>query len=242
MDGPRVFSLARNADGLLLMVDLTRNPAEQLTLLKSELQNSNIILDKAKGEVQVQRRAYGSGITLMGSGQLIDCSTKDIKNLLQSYRINSALVKIVGPVRLEEVESALFSENIYKPSLVIANKTDLAGHNLDLSHLSKIIGDTVPIISFSCRKPQGKKRIGEAIFQILQIARIYTKTPSDKASSNTPVIIKKGSTVTDVSKKLHSRLYKNLRYARVWGESAKYPGQKVGSDHILQDGDIIELH
>ena len=31
-------------------------------------------------------------------------------------------------------------------------------------------------------------------------------------------------------------------WSRIWGKSAKFPGQKIGMDHILKDDDIVELH
>ncbi|MEM4767398.1 MAG: TGS domain-containing protein, partial [Ignisphaera sp.] len=31
-------------------------------------------------------------------------------------------------------------------------------------------------------------------------------------------------------------------YARIWGPSAKYPGQKVGLDHVVEDKDIVEIN
>jgi hypothetical protein len=30
--------------------------------------------------------------------------------------------------------------------------------------------------------------------------------------------------------------------ARIWGNSAKFPGQTVGLEHVLHDKDIVELY
>lgn len=40
--------------------------------------------------------------------------------------------------------------------------------------------------------------------------------------------------------KVHQDFFKNLKSARVWG-SAAFEGQMVGRDHILRDGDVVEL-
>ena len=54
--------------------------------------------------------------------------------------------------------------------------------------------------------------------------------------------MEKDSKAIDVARKLHSKLYKKFRYARIWGPSAKYPGEKVGPEHTMMDGDVIEIH
>ncbi len=52
-----------------------------------------------------------------------------------------------------------------------------------------------------------------------------------------------GSTVMDLAERIHKDFAKNFRYARVWGKSVKFPpGQRVGADHVLEDGDIVEIH
>ena len=33
-----------------------------------------------------------------------------------------------------------------------------------------------------------------------------------------------------------------MPYARVWGASVKFPGQRVGFEHVLEDEDIVEIH
>ena len=40
---------------------------------------------------------------------------------------------------------------------------------------------------------------------------------------------------------MHKDLAHSLKYARVWSKSG-IPGQHVGREHPLLDGDIVELH
>ena len=56
-----------------------------------------------------------------------------------------------------------------------------------------------------------------------------------------PLIIRRGSTIEDVARKLHRDFVKNFKYAKVWGKSVKFPGQKVGLDHVLEDHDIVRI-
>jgi ribosome-interacting GTPase 1 len=41
--------------------------------------------------------------------------------------------------------------------------------------------------------------------------------------------------------KLHRRFKNDFRFANIWGSSAKFPGQKVGLRHVLQDADIVKI-
>jgi len=40
---------------------------------------------------------------------------------------------------------------------------------------------------------------------------------------------------------LHRDFVKNFKYAKVWGNSVKFPGQKVGLEHKLEDHDIVRI-
>ncbi len=86
-----------------------------------------------------------------------------------------------------------------------------------------------------------KDDIMRRIWKALGIIKVYTKAPS-RPAEKVPVTFKKGSTVEDVAKKIHKDFLKLFKYARIFGPSAKYPGERVGLDHELREGDIVEIH
>lgn len=88
-----------------------------------------------------------------------------------------------------------------------------------------------------------QKNISDLIWKKLSVIKIRTKQPG-KAPDYPPMALKKGSTVRDVAEHIHKDFAKKSKgtWARVFGKSAKFHGQKVGLDHVLKDDDIVELH
>jgi hypothetical protein len=201
------------------------------------------LIGRSEGEVEVTRRSVGASVQVVGGGILVDCTLDDIRRMLESYRINSALVRVRGKVALDDIETSLFSSTVYKPTLIVANKVDAPKAGEALQNFKQALKDVeIPILPVSCLSSQGLEDLGGFIFKMLGIIRIYTKEPSDKEPSPSPIVVKEGTTVIGIAKELHSSLYRRFQYGRVWGQSAKYPGQKVGSNHTLKDGDVLEIH
>ena len=75
---------------------------------------------------------------------------------------------------------------------------------------------------------------------MLEISRVYTKTPGQKADLSDPIIPERGSTVEDAAASVHKDFRARLKFARIWG-SGKHDGVMVKRNHALQDGDIIEF-
>jgi ribosome-interacting GTPase 1 len=86
-----------------------------------------------------------------------------------------------------------------------------------------------------------EKNLKEKIWKALGLIRIYTKTPGKKKEKK-PITLKKDSIIKDVAKTVHKDFLKNFKFARMFGPSAKFPGEKVGLEHELKDGDTVELH
>jgi ribosome-interacting GTPase 1 len=72
------------------------------------------------------------------------------------------------------------------------------------------------------------------------IVRVYSKPPGKKPEHTAPFVLKKGSTVADLAAKVHHDFAVGLVSARLWGNVA-HDGQLVGRDHVLIDGDVVEL-
>ena len=56
-----------------------------------------------------------------------------------------------------------------------------------------------------------------------------------------PLALDPGSTVADVADWVHHDLAATFSGARVWGPSARFDGQRVGRDHEVVDGDVVEI-
>lgn len=240
--GLQTLALARNADGLILMVDLSQDPVEQLSLILSEMEKARILVSKPKARVEVERRFMGAGLRIILIGRLVDCNFKGVEELLRSYRITDAVVKISGEATLDEVEDAIFESTVYKPAVIVANKIDLEGSEANLKFLESYVGNKLPILVVSCEKRCGLEKLGETMFKTLDIIRVYTKEPNEKEFSKKPFILKKGSTVYDLAKNIHSDFSKKFSYAKVWAKRLVFSPQKVGSSFVLNDRDIAEIH
>jgi hypothetical protein len=240
--GLQTLALARNADGLILMVDLSQDPVRQLSLILNEMEKARIFVSKPRAHVEVERKFMGAGLRIILFGKLVDCTLKDVKGLLKSYRVTDAVVKIYGEAALDEVEEAIFESTIYKPAVIIANKIDLKRGKANLKMLEAYVSNQLPIVAVSCKTRQGLDTLGEALFKALDIIRVYTKEPNKKEFSKRPFILKKDATVYDLAKSIHSDFSEKFSFAKVWAKRLIFSPQKVGSTFTLEDGDTVEIH
>jgi len=240
-NGFQILSLTRNADGIIIMVDLAEDPSGLYRMVAEELENSRILTVEPEGEVEIQRRGHGSDIQFIWEGELAGCSTEDAVKLLNEYKIRSALVRVRGRVTLDLVEDAVFGNAVYRPTLVVANKADLAESSASLEELREA-AKPLTVLSVSVKEAENLAEVlGSELFNLLGIARVYTKEPGQD-HSKVPIVARRGLTVGDLSKTIHSDFYRRFRYARLWGPSANFPGERVGLDRELSDGDIVEIH
>jgi len=128
-----------------------------------------------------------------------------------------------------------------KKALIAGNKIDLPGARENYTALQNRYGNQLPVLAISARERIGLEELKLKIFQVLDIIRVYTKIPGQKPDFDDPIILERGSTLADAAEAVHKDFLAKLKYARLWG-SGKHDGIMVKRDHIMQDGDIIELH
>jgi ribosome-interacting GTPase 1 len=239
-DGFQVLSLARNADGIIVVVDLADDPGGSLLAVLRELEASRILTVEPEGEVELTRRGHGSDIQFIWDGTLEGCTPDDVIKLLGEYKIRSALLRIRGRVTLNVVEDAIFGNAVYRPTLVVANKLDLTVEGAVESVRASAGG--LEVLALSMEGGEGlRELLGARLFELLGVVRVYTKQPGKNAAVE-PIVARQGLTVGDLAKTIHSDFYKRFKYAKVWGPSAKFESERVGLDHVLADGDVVQLH
>ncbi|MDH5691217.1 MAG: TGS domain-containing protein, partial [Candidatus Bathyarchaeota archaeon] len=173
---------------------------------------------------------------------LVDCTSKDVEQLLKSYGIRDAAVKIQGEATIDDVEDAVFEGTVYRPAVIIANKADVPKANERIEKLKGLVGEEMKILPVSCEAKFGLEKLGSEIFEMLDIIRVYTKEPNYRFPSEKPFTVRKGSTVFDLARRIHSDFYKQFSYAKVWSGRLRFSPQKVGGSFILEDGDTVEIH
>ncbi len=80
-----------------------------------------------------------------------------------------------------------------------------------------------------------------ALFELLDVIRVYSKEPGKPADKTAPFILPKGSTIVNLAGAIHKDIAASLKYACVWC-SAQFDGQRVPHHHVLADGDVVEIH
>lgn len=131
---------------------------------------------------------------------------------------------------------------VHLPCLVVATKADLIPEiEEELKVFLELCEHPYPSLVVSTLNGTGLDRIGTWLFGRLGIVRVYSKPPGKTPDLDRPYTVRLGDTVLDVAELVHRDFGESLRYARLWGRSG-FDGQQVGRDHLVADGDVLELH
>ncbi|WP_297523751.1 GTP-binding protein [Thermococcus sp.] len=237
--GPQLLSVVRNADAIAMVIDLSRDPIKQMEVLLREFERAGIKVNRRRPRVEVKRTAMG-GIVINGA-ENIRGDVSEVMKILRDERIHSAELTVKEPVTLEEIADALDESLVWRRAIIIANKGDAPGSRENYEKLLKAYGDRFKIIPVSAKRNIQLDKLKDELYELAGIIRVFTKSPGEEPAYP-PVPLKRGSTVMDLAERIHKDFARNFRYARVWGKSVKFPGQRVGADHVLEDGDVVEIH
>ncbi|MEJ2050080.1 MAG: TGS domain-containing protein [Calditrichota bacterium] len=139
------------------------------------------------------------------------------------------------PLNREHVEAELL------PLLLVVNKNDDQNFDEDFQLFCELMEENCPLIPISASTGRNMELFKEKVFKMLNIIRVYSKPPGKEVDRSAPFVLKKGGTIEEFAGQVHKDFLEKLKSARVWG-SEVYDGQLVGRDHVLHDGDVVELH
>lgn len=184
---PGFPNLIRNANAILVVLDLTDDPVFQMEVLQEELKRMKIEI---------------------GEGETADAPEGGW---------------------------------VFKKACLLGNKADLREAAGGLRAFESRFKPQWTILTVSAKEEMNFEEVKKETYRRLDILRVYTKIPGKEPDRTEPVILKRGSTIEDVALSVHKDFAARLRYARIWG-SGKFDGQMVKRDHLVNEGDVIELH
>jgi len=233
----RSIGFAKNADLIIVLLDGEKDPEPQLRKILELLDESGVTLKPKRCEIEIEKKDSG-GIRLVVFGSL-KADSREVINLLNSVGLRNAVVKIHGDASIEDFEEVIIRDLIHKKAIIAVNKADKADKE-KLWRVRELAGEEVPVFEISAERGDRLKELSRAIFEALDLIKIYTR--KDGIRSDKPLAIKRGSTVRELAEIIHREFAEKMKYARVWGKSVKVQGQKVGSEHVLEDGDTVEIY
>jgi uncharacterized protein len=128
----------------------------------------------------------------------------------------------------------------YLPAFLVVTGLDRPGAREDLAAFAELLGGGWPCVAVAAPTGEGFAALGERTFDALGIIRVYTKEPGHDPDLERPFTLPEGATVETLAREIHGEIAEQLRFARLWGAAA-FEGQRVRGDHVLADGDVVEL-
>ncbi len=233
--GSEVLAVLRNADLVLILIDVFH--PEHYSVLLKELWDANIRINQSPPDVKIKKTSK-DGIKIGKTCKLTRLDDETIKGILKTFRINNADVVIREDISDDQLIDVIEGNKKYVPAITVVNKIDKASPET----IKKVSDLLHPDLLISAQKREHLDELKELIFNKLRLIRVFLKEPGKDPDLDVPLIMREGCTIRDVCNKLHKDFVKNFRFARVWGSSAKFPGQKLMLDHVLLDADVLELH
>jgi uncharacterized protein len=225
--GKEVLSVVRGADMILMVVDI-HHPEH----------NTNVRVNQRKPDVRI-RKTIKNGIRVGRTVQTPDLDDETITAVLKEFKINNAEVLIRETINVDQLIDVIEDNKHYMPLVVALNKADTLS-NEKVQEMMKI---TKADVAISAEKKIGLEELKKIIFTKLRFIRIYLKEPKKEPDMEEPLIMREGAAMKDLCEKLHRDFVSKFKFARVWGKSSKFPGQKLLSlEHKLMDKDIVEVH
>jgi uncharacterized protein len=144
----------------------------------------------------------------------------------------SASVEPLLQVRREVAEAG-----IDLPSILAVTKADEGSPGVLGRVRAAVPG--VDVLAVSVLDDATLAAFRDAVWRLTGLIRVFTRKPG--SPERDPMALQPAATVADVAAELHNDLRADCRGARIWGPSAKFDGQLVGRDHVVEEDDVVEV-
>lgn len=231
--GREILSVVRSADMILIVTDPDAGGIEKIY---DELYFAGVVINRRRKNVSVKRTGI-NGVKIH-SPRRMEVDESQIREILKEFKIVNADVYIREKISADDLIECIKGNYHYIPGAIVVNKSDLGVNKRSLA--GRVPSGTKTIFA-SASVGTGIEEIKETIFSHLRLMRIYLKEKSGEVDMVRPLILRQGSSVKDVCRRISRQMIRSFRYATVISDSSKVQTRRVGIDHSLSDGDIINI-
>jgi uncharacterized protein len=198
----------------------TTRPVPVLTPIRGVL----VQLVEIPGLIEGASEDRGGGRALLGVLRTVDA-------IVFCARAGSPLHE------LDVVRREVAAAGIDKPALLALTRADEA-EEAERDRLRAAVSD-LPILAVSILDDTSLDALRAAIWELTGLIRIRLRVNGETADE--PLAMRPPASVEAVADAVHHDLAASFVGARVWGVSARFDGQRVGRDHLVRDGDVVEI-
>jgi len=232
--GRQVIAVARTADLIFMVLDATKQDIHK-DLLERELESVGIRLNQRPPNIYFKPK-IGGGLHFNSTCALTHVDEKLVRTILHEYKIFNAEVLFRDDCTADQFIDVIMGNRVYLNCLYVYNKID----QVSLEEVDRLANLPYSVV-ISCYMKLNLDYLCDALWEHLNMVRIYTKKPGCPPDFEDPIILKRGSDVKKVCFTLHRDLPDQFKYALVWGTSTKFNPQRVGLAHEVADEDVIQI-
>jgi ribosome-interacting GTPase 1 len=130
---------------------------------------------------------------------------------------------------------------VLKPALIVLTGVDKRTVADSVDVVDELLERRWPVLGASSVTGAGLDALKRRTFAAFDIVRVYSKEPGKPPDRGAPFTLPRGSTVADLAGRIHQDVLEKMKFARVWG-TGTFEGQAVQRDHVLVEGDVVEIH
>jgi len=141
------------------------------------------------------------------------------------------------PDDLAVVRREVAEAGIEKPALIAMTRADEA--DAAAAERLRRSDPDLPVVPVSILEDASLEALRAGIWGLTGLIRIHLRVNGETAEE--PLALRPPVSVESVADAVHHDLAATFAGARVWGPSARFDGQRVGRDHVVADGDSVEI-
>ena len=230
--GKEVISVLRNVDLIVVVLDPSKYDPSYII---KELQREGIRINQKPPKMSILLKDKGGlNITKVGKSEF---DIELLESISREFGIINADIILRQSMTPDVFIDGLLGNRVYIPAIFILNKSDTPEFQKAYEFLESLNLNPIPT---SVTKKRNIDLLKEKIAGKVRMIRVHL-IPWNAPADEEPMVVREGSTVEDVCKAVHTEFVEKFKFATITGKSVRFPNQRVGLQHRVQDGDSLTV-